>query len=105
MMLSWEDEIRALTPGAARAMAARPAVAGQAVATDESEAAAILERRVNAADKSIINGQTDNKKKDLFNYKWAWEKYLARYANLWMPQEINMSRDISQWKNPNGLTE
>src|SRR3546814_13507682 len=22
-----------------------------------------------------------------------------------MPQEINMSRDISLWKNPNGLTE
>ncbi|MCC3263446.1 ribonucleotide-diphosphate reductase subunit beta [Paenibacillus polymyxa] len=37
-----------------------------------------------------------------FKYKWAWEKYLATCANHWMPQEINMSRDIALWKNPNG---
>jgi len=30
-----------------------------------------------------------------FKYKWAWEKYLAACANHWMPQEINMSRDIA----------
>ena len=40
-----------------------------------------------------------------FKYKWAWEKYLAACANHWMPQEINMSRDIELWKDPNGLTE
>ena len=40
-----------------------------------------------------------------FKYKWAWEKYLAACANHWMPQEINMSRDIALWKDPNGLTE
>ncbi len=40
-----------------------------------------------------------------FKYKWAWEKYLAACANHWMPQEINMSRDIATWKDPNGLTE
>src|SRR5262249_26942290 len=26
-------------------------------------------------------------------------------ANHWMPQEINMNRDIALWKDPNGLTE
>ena len=26
-------------------------------------------------------------------------------ANHWMPQEVNMSRDIALWKDPNGLTE
>src|SRR6266571_2219014 len=26
-------------------------------------------------------------------------------ANNWMPQEINMQRDIELWKNPNGLTD
>src|SRR5439155_12369360 len=31
--------------------------------------------------------------------------YLAACANHWMPQEINMSRDIALWKDPNGLTE
>ncbi|HEX7648553.1 MAG TPA: ribonucleotide-diphosphate reductase subunit beta, partial [Noviherbaspirillum sp.] len=62
-------------------------------------------RRVNAADKRIINGQTDVNQLVPFKYKWAWDKYLAGCANHWMPQEINMQRDIELWKNPNGLTE
>ena len=62
-------------------------------------------RRVNAADKRIINGQTDVNQLVPFKYKWAWEKYLASCANHWMPQEVNMTRDIALWKNPNGLTE
>ena len=40
-----------------------------------------------------------------FKYKWAWEKYLSSCANHWMPQEVNMTRDIALWKDPNGLTE
>jgi len=66
---------------------------------------ATAERRVNAADKRIINGQTDVNQLVPFKYKWAWEKYLATCANHWMPQEINMSRDIALWKDPYGLTE
>ena len=62
-------------------------------------------RRVNAADKRIINGQTDVNQLVPFKYKWAWEKYLATCANHWMPQEVNMSRDIATWKDPNGLTD
>ena len=62
-------------------------------------------RRVNAADKRIINGQTDVNQLVPFKYKWAWEKYLATCANHWMPQEVNMSRDIALWKDPNGLSE
>ncbi len=61
--------------------------------------------RVRAADKRIINGKTDVNQLVPFKYKWAWDKYLATCANHWMPSEINMSRDISLWKNPNGLTE
>src|SRR3546814_11142020 len=61
--------------------------------------------RVNVADKRIINGETDVNQLVPFKYKWAWEKYLATCANHWMPQEINMSRDIALWKNPTGLTE
>ena len=60
---------------------------------------------MNAADKRIINGQTDVNQLVPFKYKWAWEKYLATCANHWMPQEVNMSRDIALWKDPNGLTE
>jgi ribonucleoside-diphosphate reductase beta chain len=63
------------------------------------------ERRVNVADKRIINGQTDVNQLVPFKYKWAWEKYLSACANHWMPQEIQMSRDIELWKNPAGLTE
>jgi ribonucleoside-diphosphate reductase beta chain len=62
-------------------------------------------KRVKASDKRIINGQTDVNQLVPFKYKWAWEKYLATCANHWMPQEVNMTRDIALWKDPNGLTE
>lgn len=67
--------------------------------------AANTSARVRASDKRIINGQTDVNQLVPFKYKWAWEKYLATCANHWMPQEVNMSRDIALWKNPNGLTD
>ncbi|MDB5806152.1 MAG: Ribonucleoside-diphosphate reductase [Betaproteobacteria bacterium] len=62
-------------------------------------------RRVNAADKRIINGATDVNQLVPFKYKWAWQKYLDSCANHWMPQEINMNRDIALWKSASGLTE
>ena len=62
-------------------------------------------RRVKVDDKRIINGGTDVNQLVPFKYKWAWDKYLAGCANHWMPQEINMSRDIATWKDPNGLTD
>ena len=65
----------------------------------------LSQRRVNAADKRIINGQTDVNQLVPFKYKWAWEKYLATCANHWMPQEVNMTRDIALWKDPNGLSD
>src|SRR5207253_343995 len=52
-----------------------------------------------------VDGQTDVNQLVPFKYKWAWDKYLAGCANHWMPQEVNMQRDIELWKNPNGLTE
>ena len=89
----------AVAPAAARA-ATQSAAQGTAAAP-----AAVSEARVNVADKRIINGQTDVNQLVPFKYKWAWEKYLSGCANHWMPQEINMSRDIALWKDPNGLTE
>jgi ribonucleoside-diphosphate reductase beta chain len=62
-------------------------------------------RRIKASDKLIINGKTDVNQLVPFKYKWAWDKYLAQCANHWMPQEINMTRDIALWKDPNGLTD
>jgi ribonucleoside-diphosphate reductase beta chain len=62
-------------------------------------------RRVRIEDKRIINGGADVNQLVPFKYKWAWDKYLATCANHWMPQEVNMSRDIALWKDPNGLTD
>src|SRR5258706_13700399 len=76
-----------------------------AAASQERYSAGNSCRRVSVEDKAIINAQADVNQLVPFKYKWAWEKYLAACANHWMPQEINMSRDIQLWKDPNGLTE
>ena len=120
-MLTWEEETPAaaplnqpapvVTPSAAvesnllpnRPMPLPMASASAPSANVNSEDAAA--RRVNVADKRIINGSTDVNQLVPFKYKWAWEKYLSGCANHWMPQEINMTRDIALWKDPNGLTE
>jgi ribonucleoside-diphosphate reductase beta chain len=101
-------ELPPLTPQPAvrAAVEAAPASASAPVASAAAKAPqASSERRVKAADKRIINGQTDVNQLVPFKYKWAWEKYLATCANHWMPQEVNMTRDIATWKDPNGLTE
>ncbi|KAA0182005.1 ribonucleotide-diphosphate reductase subunit beta [Cupriavidus gilardii] len=124
-MLSWDDDVQA-NPQAAPQPAPQPALQPAVAATADQQgvlppaatqpgagilgnnpnaAAAQSTRRVNAADKRVINGATDVNQLVPFKYKWAWEKYLAGCANHWMPQEINMSRDIALWKDPNGLTE
>ena len=115
-MLVWEEEVRpsvrnsaslaqpsvsSLSTPSSPSAAATPAVA----ASVEADATPPVARRVKASDKRIINGRTDVNQLVPFKYKWAWEKYLATCANHWMPQEVNMSRDIATWKDPNGLTE
>jgi len=62
-------------------------------------------RRVTVDEKRIINCRADVNQLVPFKYEWAWQKYLDGCANHWMPQEINMSRDIALWKDPNGLTD
>ena len=127
-MLVWEDEVIptnshqtvlaqsklaaarvAMPPSDSIAPSARIATpvfdSGFIAPTQAAAAASVERRRVNAADKRIINGQTDVNQLVPFKYKWAWEKYLATCANHWMPQEINMSRDIATWKDPNGLSD
>ncbi|MFZ4552313.1 MAG: ribonucleotide-diphosphate reductase subunit beta [Aquabacterium sp.] len=126
-MLVWDDEssnatskptgsvpsslgdARNVLASAVAAPALQSAVSAASVtpsANPQSQSAAsVSNRRVNVADKRIINGQTDVNQLVPFKYKWAWDKYLATCANHWMPQEINMSRDIALWKDPNGLSE
>ena len=115
-MLSWDEEVKPSSPS----NIARPLSPSASVATASSTAnirplddgaralspqSVETPRRVRADDKRIINGQTDVNQLVPFKYKWAWEKYLATCANHWMPQEVNMTRDIALWKDPNGLTE
>ena len=90
-MLNFENLAPEVAPPAGRP--ARPAVADNPF------------RRVTVEDKKIINSKADVNQLVPFKYKWAWEKYIAACANHWMPQEINMSRDIQLWKDPNGLSE
>ena len=92
-------QLRTLDDGAVVQAAALPPT------TARSSTPQVPPRRVQAADKRIINGKTDVNQLVPFKYKWAWEKYLASCANHWMPQEVNMTRDIALWKDPNGLTE
>src|SRR5689334_8072470 len=82
-----------------------PVAGGSALTAEEATRNDADYRRVNVADKRVINGQTDVNQLVPFKYKWAWEKYLSACANHWMPQEIQMSRDIALWKDPNGLSE
>jgi len=81
------------------------AVESKPSAAVESKAASGSHRRIKVEDKRIINGKTDVNQLVPFKYKWAWDKYLSSCANHWMPQEVNMSRDIALWKDPTGLTE
>ena len=127
-MLTWDEEVKPSLPkdmqqglqhspksGASNARSmefptpkiapAVPVSTSSVAASFAMSAAAPVARRVRADDKRIINGQTDVNQLVPFKYKWAWEKYLASCANHWMPQEVNMTRDIALWKDPNGLTE
>ena len=101
-MLNWEDTttttIAPKAPLSSTEPLARPPMPPSAVTPN-------TERRVRVEYKRIINAGTDVNQLVPFKYKWAWEKYLAGCANHWMPQEINMSRDIALWKDPNGLTD
>lgn len=101
-MLNWEDT--STTP-AAPAAPSQPPITGLAAGAVAAAPAGEEQRRIRVEDKRIINAATDVNQLVPFKYKWAWEKYLSGCANHWMPQEINMSRDIALWKDPNGLTD
>ncbi|MBI1835336.1 MAG: ribonucleotide-diphosphate reductase subunit beta, partial [Burkholderiales bacterium] len=98
-MLSWDDEVAPAAPAPRTSPSPSPVVAAgfeqfqtrqqtQDVALNPAlvskpvvATAEELGRRVNAADKRIINGQTDVNQLVPFKYKWAWDKYLAGCAN------------------------
>ena len=58
--------------------------------------------RIQVDDKRMINCRADLNQLVPFKYEWAWQKYLDGCANHWMPQEVNMSKDVSMWKANDG---
>ncbi|HEX5361038.1 MAG TPA: ribonucleotide-diphosphate reductase subunit beta [Fluviicoccus sp.] len=61
--------------------------------------------RIQVDDKRMINCRADLNQLVPFKYDWAWQKYLDACANHWMPQEVNMAKDVSMWRSADGLTE
>ncbi len=61
-------------------------------------------QRVCVDEKQMINCRADLNQLVPIKYDWAWQKYLNACANHWMPQEINMSRDIALWKSTGSNT-
>jgi ribonucleoside-diphosphate reductase beta chain len=101
-MLSWNEPAQS----AARERPSEPSPRlAEVPAATAAPAASPAQGRVRAEDKRIINGHTDVNQLVPLKYKWAWDKYLSACANHWMPQEVNMARDIALWKDPRGLTE
>ena len=71
----------------------------------EQAAALSTTQRVEVDDKAMINCRADLNQLIPFKYVWAWEKYLLARKNHWMPDEIPMQDDITQWKSDGILTE
>jgi ribonucleoside-diphosphate reductase beta chain len=109
-MLSWSDSTAFAGSDRARtAFDHGPALSGRAqpgaLPVPAAPQGGPPSGRVRAEDKRIINGHTDVNQLVPLKYKWAWDKYLSACANHWMPQEVNMARDIALWKDPGGLTD
>ena len=104
---------------AAAEQAAQQAAAEQAQQQAQQQAAAHVaapaaapvdvasgkDQRVTVDQKAMINCRADLNQLVPFKYEWAWQKYLDGCANHWMPQEVNMTADISLWKSDEGLSD
>lgn len=55
--------------------------------------------------KTILNSSTTDPNKILpMKYKWAREHYKTGVANNWVPEEVNMQKDVEQWKSSKDLS-
>ena len=58
-----------------------------------------------SSQKSILNSETTDPNKMLpMKYKWARAHYKNGVANNWVPEEVNMQKDVEQWKSPTVLS-
>jgi len=61
---------------------------------------------VGARDKTILNStRTDPNKILPMKYKWARRHYKTGVANNWVPEEVNMQKDVEMWRSSADLTE
>src|SRR5690606_13261284 len=108
MSISWDEETTPRTPqGGAFAGATSNIVPPLGGAAEPAKLASLFGEstaRVKVDEKKIINCRADLNQLVPIKYQWAWQKYLDACANHWMPQEVNMSRDIELWKS-NQMTE
>lgn len=58
-----------------------------------------------ANERKLINGEQDVIKLHPIKYQWAMDAYHAANCNHWLPQEIQMQKDIEQWNTPGVLTD
>jgi ribonucleoside-diphosphate reductase beta chain len=56
-------------------------------------------------EKKLLNGKSDLNVIVPIKYQWAWKAYQTGNANHWTPQEVDMSKDIDQWKTPGAFTK
>jgi ribonucleoside-diphosphate reductase beta chain len=62
--------------------------------------------KVNINNRRIINGaDADVIQLYPMKHKFAWDAYTAANANHWLPTEINMQKDVEQWRSRDALTE
>ena len=96
-------ETTAAPAGTAPSQVVRDAVAAR-LDRESGEVEAESSERVTVDQKRMINCRADLNQLVPFKYDWAWQKYLDGCANHWMPQEINMTADVSLWKSEAGLS-
>ncbi len=64
------------------------------------------DEKVNINNRRIINGaDADVVQLYPMRHTFAWDAYNAANANHWLPTEINMQKDVEQWRSPYALTE
>lgn len=58
------------------------------------------------SDTTILNStKTDPNKILPMKYKWAREHYKKGVSNNWVPEEVNMQKDVETWKSKSALSE
>jgi len=63
-------------------------------------------QKVNINDRRIINGRdADVIQLYPMRHTFAWEAYTVGNANHWLPTEINMQKDVEQWRAKDVLTD